>query len=95
VRAFDGDRVKLFVLDADVNALFDFVAAPLVVGVDRIAGLFVDKLLTEAVAGFLINLPEGDALGRGCRGVQRDRTRDEGELEVALPIRARGAMENS
>ena len=93
--SFRSRRVQLFVLDPDINALFDLVASPLVVGIDRIAGLFVDQLLTEAVAGFLIDLPEGDALGRGCRCVQGDRTRDERKLEVALPIGARRGHGNS
>ena len=78
--ALNRNGVDLIVLDTQVSALPDLIAAPLIVGIDRITGLFVDQLLAEAVAGFLVDLPEGDALGRGCRCVKRDRTRDEESL---------------
>ena len=62
--ALDRDGVELFVLDLQVDAFVDFVAAPLIVGIDRLARPFVDQLLTKAIAGFLVDLPEGDALAR-------------------------------
>jgi hypothetical protein len=33
-----------------------------VLGGDRLAGLFIDELLAQAIAGGLGDLPEGDAL---------------------------------
>ena len=62
VGALDRDGVKLFVLDAQINALVDLVTPPLVGGLDRLARLFVDQLLAQAVAGSLVDLPEGDPL---------------------------------
>ncbi len=82
VSALDRDRVELFVFDAQINALIDLVAASLVCGFDGLARPFVDQLLAKAVARFLVDLSEGDPLGRGCRSVQGDRARDEGELEI-------------
>jgi hypothetical protein len=60
--ALDRDGVDLFVFDLQVDALVDFVPAPLVAGIDRLAGLLVDQLLAEAVPGLLIDLAEGDTL---------------------------------
>jgi hypothetical protein len=74
VRAFDRDRVKLFVLDPNIKAFVDLVAPPPVLGIDRFPALFVNQLLAKTVPGFLIDLPEGDTLGRGRRIVKRDRT---------------------
>jgi hypothetical protein len=62
VAALDRDGVDLFVFDLQVDALVDFVPAPLVAGIDRLAGLLVDQLLAEAVAGLFIDLAEGDTL---------------------------------
>jgi hypothetical protein len=38
-----------------------------VFGANRRAGLFIDELLTQAIAGGLVDLPESDALGRRTR----------------------------
>src|SRR5439155_23693091 len=73
-------------LDLDVDALVDFVTPALILGLDRLARLFVDQLLTQAIAGLLVDLPKRDALGRRGGGTESDRTRDERELEIALPI---------
>jgi hypothetical protein len=41
---------------------------------DRLAGLFIDELLAQAIAGGLVDLPDGDALGtRRPHGAQSDR----------------------
>ena len=93
--ALDCDGVKFFILDLQVDALLDLVAAPLVFGLDRLAALFIDKLLTKAMACLLIDLPEGDALAGGRCGVERYRTRDEGKLEIALPKWTRWGHGNS
>ena len=77
---------ELVVVDLDVHALVDFVAPTLVLGLDRLARLLVDQLLTQTVTRLLVDLPKRDALGRGRGGTERDRTRDERELEITLPI---------
>ena len=62
--AFYRDGVDLFVLDLQVDAFIDFVATPFVVGIDGVARALVNQLLAEAIAGFLVDLPKGDALAR-------------------------------
>src|SRR4029077_3448479 len=62
VTALDRDGVELFVLDLQVDALIDFVTPPLIVGIDWVARPLIDQLLTKAIAGFLVDLPEGDSL---------------------------------
>jgi hypothetical protein len=95
VAALDRDGVDLFVFDLQVDALVDLVTAPPVAGIDPVPGLLLDQLLAKAVAGLLIDLSEGDPLRSGRRRLERDRTRDEGKLEVALPIRTRRGHGNS
>jgi hypothetical protein len=53
VGALDLDGVKLLVLDDQVLTLGDLVAAALVLGGDRLAGLLVDELLAQPIAGGL------------------------------------------
>ena len=62
--ALDCDGVELFVLDRQVDAFVDFVASPLIVGIDWVARPLVDQLLTKAIAGLFVDLPEGDAVAR-------------------------------
>ena len=38
---------------------------------DRLEGLFIDELLAQAIAGGLVDLPEGDALGRRAGRMER------------------------
>jgi hypothetical protein len=61
--------------------------AALVFRGDRLEGLFIDELLAQPIAGGLINLPEGDALGGRARRMQRNRTGDQGKFEIAFPVR--------
>ena len=49
--ALDLGRVKLRILDEVVLALGDLVAAAFVLRGDRLAGLFIDELLAQAIAG--------------------------------------------
>jgi hypothetical protein len=93
--ALDRHGVELFVLDGQVDAFIDLVAAPFIVRLDRVARSFVDQLLTKAIAGFLVDLPEGDPVARRGRRVKRDRARDEGKLEITLPVGTRRGHENS
>jgi hypothetical protein len=73
VIALDLDGFQLLVLDQDVFALADLVALGLVLGLDRLAGLLVDELAADPVAGVAIESAEGDALGRGRGGVEGHR----------------------
>jgi hypothetical protein len=61
--ALDGNSVEFVIIDEDVGALRVFVAATLVLALDRITGHLVDKLLPQPIAGLLIDLPERDPLG--------------------------------
>ncbi len=45
--AFDLDRFQLFLVDLDVFALFQLIAAGLLFALDHIAGLGVDHLLLQ------------------------------------------------
>jgi hypothetical protein len=69
VAALDRNGVELFVLDLEVDALIDLVAAPFIVRIDRVACAFVDQLLTKAITGLFVDLPEGDTLARRGRRV--------------------------
>jgi hypothetical protein len=40
-----------------------------VLGVDWLAGFLIDELLTQPIAGRLVDLPEGDALRGRAGGV--------------------------
>ena len=66
-------------------AFSDLVAAAFVLGGNPLAGLLIDELLAQAIAGGLVDLPECDALG-GARRMQRNRTGDQGEFEIAFPV---------
>jgi hypothetical protein len=87
VGALDLDRVQLRILDDKVLALGDFVTAAFVLGGDRLAGLFIDELLAQAIAGGLVDLSQRDALGTRARRMQRNRTGDQGKFEIAFPVR--------
>src|SRR3954463_13051899 len=44
--------------------------------------------MLEAVAGAPVDLSEGETLSRRGRGPERDRTGDEGQLQIAVPVGA-------
>ena len=56
VGALDLDRFELRILNDEVLALGHLVAAAFVLGGDRLAGLFIDELLAQAIAGGLVDL---------------------------------------
>ena len=91
VVALDRKGVEFVVLDQDIGVLGVLVAAALILALDRFARDLVDQLLAQPVAGLLVDLAERDPLVARCAGVEGDRTGDERELEVALPIRTRGS----
>ena len=65
--AFDLDGFQLFLFDLDIFALFQLVAAALLIAFDDIAGLGIDHLLLQPVAGFLVDHVEAGFVD-GCRG---------------------------
>ena len=65
--ALDLDGFEFLVLDDQVLPLGDLVAAALVLGADRLAGFLIDQLLTQPIAGGLIDLPEGRCVRRLSR----------------------------
>jgi hypothetical protein len=89
VRALDRDRLELVVVDRHVLALADLVAAALVRGIDRVAGLLVHHQLAQAMAGPGVDLVEMRLLGLRCRREELDRAGDEGEAQMTFPIGAR------
>jgi hypothetical protein len=70
VLALDREGVELVVIHRDVGVLGVFVAAALGLALDRLTSDFVDQLLSEAVAGLLVDLAERDTLGRRSPGVE-------------------------
>jgi len=88
--ALDLDRVQFRVLDHEVVAFADLVAAALVLGSHRLAGLLIDELLAKPIAGGLVDLPESNALHARARRMQRDRARDQCQFEIAFPVRTHG-----
>jgi hypothetical protein len=67
VVAFDLDGFQLFLFDLDIFALFQLVAAALLIAFDDIAGLGIDHLLLQPVAGFLVDHVESGFFD-GCGG---------------------------
>jgi len=49
--ALDLNRLQFLLLDHQVLALGDLIAAPFVFGRNRLAGFLIDKLLAQAIAG--------------------------------------------
>jgi hypothetical protein len=88
--ALDLYAVEIAIVDRDVRVLGYLIAAPFVGGLDDVACPFVDKLLSQAIAGLLVDLAESNALRRGRCRINGDRTRYERELQEAFPIGARG-----
>jgi hypothetical protein len=84
--ALDLHRLQLVVLEHDVLALGDLVALGLLLGLHRLAGLLVDELAAHTVASVAVERAKRDPLGGGRGREERDRTRDERELEIAFPV---------
>jgi hypothetical protein len=59
-------------------------------GLHLIAALCVDLLIFDPMAGVLVDLMKADLLSLAGRGEKRDWARDEGQLQIAFPIGARG-----
>src|SRR5262249_32266989 len=61
-------------------------------GVDWLAGFLIDELLAQPIASRLVDLPVGDALCGRAGGVQCDRARGQGQLDVAFPVGTHGLV---
>jgi hypothetical protein len=84
VGALDLDRFELRVLNDEVLALGHLVTTGFVLGSDRLAGLFIDELLAQAIAGGLVDLSEGDALGRRAGRMERRNSGFDDRFRMAL-----------
>jgi len=71
VRALDADLVELGILDGQVVVAIDAETLDLVFALDQLAGLGVDELALDAVAGVSVERVEGDARGRARCGAPR------------------------
>jgi hypothetical protein len=69
-----------------VFALGDLIALDDFVGLDLIAGLSIDLAIFDPVSRVLIELVEADLLSLRSRREKCDRTRDQRQFEIALPI---------
>jgi hypothetical protein len=74
VVAFDLDSLNLVIFNRDVLALPDFVSTAFVLGADGLARYIVNELLTQAVAGLLVDVAERNALAGRGGGIERDGT---------------------
>ena len=81
--------VEFVFFEQDILAVVEFVALHLVFGVDDVAGFGIDRLIANSVAGFPVDDVQAYPARRARCGVHGDRARDERQLEVSLPGRAR------
>src|SRR5215475_13848403 len=86
--AFDRDRLEFLGIDLEVLVLTDLVAFDDVIGVDFFFAVGIDLAVFDPMTGLFVDLMEADFFALRRRGEERDRTRDQRQLEVALPIRA-------
>jgi tetratricopeptide (TPR) repeat protein len=73
-----------------VLAFGDFVAARYVLPGDYLTGFGIDILLLQSVAGLSVDPIKADLFAERRGWIERNRTGDEGQAKVALPVRARG-----
>jgi len=88
--ALDRYGFELFRLDFQVFAFADFVPFDDVGALDLVAGISINLAILDPIAGLLVKLVKADLLSLTGRREQSDRARDEGQLEIAFPIGARG-----
>ena len=86
VGALDLDRLQLLIFDEEELAFADLVAPSLLGALDRFAGLLIDKLLAQPVAGLAVDLAKRNPFRSRTRGMKRYGAGDEGELEIAFPV---------
>jgi hypothetical protein len=86
MRALDLVRLQLLRLNLHILALGQFVAASLMLAIHHAAGLLIDHLLAQAVAGLAVYLVETCLFGLAGGREQRHGTRDQGQLQISLPV---------
>src|SRR5438876_8075137 len=72
------------------SPFFQLITARLLIALDHVAGLGVDHLLLQAVAGLLVDHVEVGLFDRRRGRIKRHRARDQGKLQRPFPISARG-----
>jgi hypothetical protein len=72
--AVDLDGIQLVLFDLDIFALFQFVTAGLLFAFDDVAGLGINHLLFEPVAGFLVDHVEAGFVRGSCGRIEQYRT---------------------
>src|SRR5262249_19701174 len=87
--ALQCDGLELLRFQLDVIALADLVSLDDVVRFDLASGFGIYFFVLDPVAGLLMDLVKADLFALRGGGKQRDRTRDERQLEVAFPVRTR------
>ena len=86
--ALDLQCFKLLVFDQQKFVLANLETLAPILRTDGLACLIIDKLLSQPVTGLLVDLAEGHALGRGRGRIERNGTGNQGELQIAFPVRA-------
>ena len=89
-RAVNRNRLEFFGIELDVLALGDLVTLDDVLLRNFITGPGIDLAIPDPVAGLLVELVEADLFALRRRRKQRNRTRDERELQITFPVRTRG-----
>ena len=87
--AFQPDRFELLVLEKEIIVLAALIALGFVGLLDGAAGLLVEKLADDAVAGLSAERVKADLLALAGRWNERHGAGDERQLEIALPESAR------
>jgi hypothetical protein len=81
---------ELVLVDEQIGILRNGIAFGLVLALDHLSGFGVDELPFHLVAGLAVNGVERDPR-RGARGgIEVDSAGDEGKLQIAFPVGARG-----
>ena len=88
--AFDLHGVDLLVLDDEVLAFRNFVAARDVFPRHHVPRFGIHVLLLQTVAGLPVDPIETDLFAQGRRRIESNRAGHQGKPKIALPIRTRG-----
>jgi hypothetical protein len=89
MRAFERDVVELLFIQKHIGVGIDLVALDAAfLGYLR-AGLRIDHVIADPVAGFAVDDIEANPVTGARRGEEGNCTRHQGGFEIALPIRTR------
>jgi hypothetical protein len=87
--ALDLEGLQLVLVDFDVLSFGQLISAALVLRFNDLASLFVDQLLTQPVPGLRVYLMKMGLLGQRSSRKKLDRTGDERQAEITVPVGAR------